>query len=152
MKPIAENRKARFDFFIGEKFEAGIKLQGCEVKSIREGKVNLKDAYVRLVGGEAFLINCHISPYSHLQGHMTYDPTASRKLLLKRIEINRLQGITSQKGHAIIALTMYFKKGLVKVEIATAKGKKQFDKRDSIKQRIHDRESKAAVKKFTRRG
>lgn len=151
-KIVSENRKARFDYFIGEKFEAGIKLLGCEVKSIREGKVNLKDSFVKIMSGEAFLVNCHISLYSHIQGYTTIDPTASRKLLLKRSEIEYLQGIMSQKGHAIIPLVMYFKKGLVKVEIALAKGKKQFDKRETIKRRIHDRETSAAIKKFTHKG
>ncbi len=147
---IAENRKARFDYFIGERFEAGIQLKGCEVKSIREGKVNLKDSFVRVIRGEAFLMNCHINPYSHLQGYTEIDPRVTRKLLLKKAEIYKLEGITSQKGHAIIPLSMYFKKGLVKIQIAVGKGKKQFDKRETIKRRIHDRESQAAIKKFTR--
>ena len=150
MTTVAVNRKARFDYFIHERFEAGIKLVGSEVKSIREGKVNLKDSYVRLVRKEAFLINCHIPPYSRIQGYTDFDPTASRKLLLKRKEIDHLEGLTSQKGFALIPLSMYFKKGLVKIEIAVAKGKKAFDKRETIKKRIHDRESSAAIKKHTR--
>lgn len=149
---VAENRKARFDYFISDKFEAGIKLVGCEVKSIREGKVNLKDCYVRMMNGEAFLVNCHISPYSHIQGHVDIDARASRKLLLKREELDRLTVLTAQKGYAIIPLLMYFKKGRVKIEIALGKGKKEFDKRDAIKQRIHDRESSAAIKKYTKKG
>ncbi len=152
MKNIAENRKARFDYFIGEKFEAGIQLQGCEVKSIREGKVNLKDSFVRMIRGEAFLFNCHISPYSHLQGYIEVDPRQSRKLLLKKAEIEKLTGFTTQKGQAVIPLSMYFKRGLVKVEIAVGKGKKQFDKRETLKRRIHDRESDVAMKKFTHKG
>ena len=146
------NRKARHDFFLFDKFEAGIALLGCEVKSIREGKVNLKDSFVRVLRNEAFLFNCHISPYSRIQGHMDVDPLRQRKLLLKRSEIDKLAGLISQKGYAIVPLSMYFKKGLVKVEIAIAKGKKEFDKREDIKKKIHDRESQAAVKRFTRKG
>ncbi len=146
------NRKARFDFFLYDKFEAGIALLGCEVKSIREGKVNLKDSFVRIVGDEAFLFNCHITPYSKIQGHVDVDPIRSRKLLLKREEINRLIEKHKQKGFAIVPLSLYFKRGRVKIEIALAKGKKQYDKREDIKRRIHDRESTAAVKRHTRKG
>lgn len=152
MPPIAVNRKARFDYFLFDKFEAGISLLGSEVKSIREGRVNLKDSFVRIVRSEAFLFNCHITPYSKIQGHVELDPTRSRKLLLKRAEINRLLGQAAQKGFAIIPLSLYFKKGLVKLEIALAKGKQQFDKREAIKRRIHDRESAAAIKKHSRKG
>lgn len=141
-----ENRKARFDFFIFERFEAGIALLGCEVKSIREGRVNLKDAFVRVVRNEAFLFNCHITPYSKIQGHTGIEPTRSRKLLLNRDEIEKLLGKTSQKGFTIVPLQMYFKKGRVKVEIGLAQGKKEYDKRESIKRRIHDRESAVAIK------
>ena len=151
MNPIAVNRKARFDYFLQEKFEAGICLLGSEVKSIREARVNLKDSFVRIVRGEAFLFNCHVTPYSRIQGHMEIEPTRSRKLLLKRSELNRLVGQASQKGFAIIPLSIYFKKGLVKVEIALAKGKKQFDKRESIKRRMHERESEAAIKRHSRK-
>lgn len=150
-KQIAVNRKARFDYFILDRFEAGIKLVGSEVKSIREGKVNLSDSFVRVMKKEAFLFNCHIAAYSHMQGHVEYDTRSCRKLLLKRAEIDKLEGMISQKGLTIVPLSMYFKRGLVKVEIAVARGKKQFDKRETIKRRIHDRESSAAVKKFTRR-
>ena len=150
--PKIENRKARFDFFLYDKFEAGIALLGCEVKSIREGKVNLKDSFVRIVGDEAFLFNCHITPYSKIQGHVDVDPIRSRKLLLKREEINRLIEKHKQKGFAIVPLSLYFKRGRVKIEIALAKGKKQYDKREDIKRRIHDRESTAAVKRHTRKG
>lgn len=148
MTQIAVNRKARHDFFIFDKFEAGIVLLGSEVKSIREGRVNLKDSFVRIVRTEPYLFNLHISPYSKIQGHLDVDPIRSRKLLLKHAEINKLIGQMSRKGFAIIPLSIYFKKGLVKVEIALAQGKKQFDKRETIKQRIHERESAAAVKRF----
>ncbi len=147
-----ENRKARHDFFLFDKFEAGIALLGCEVKSIREGKVNLKDSFVRVTGTEAFLFNCHITPYSKIQGHVEVEPTRTRKLLLHRAEINRLQEMGAQKGFSVVPLQMYFKKGKVKVEIALGKGKKMFDKRETIKRRIHDRESAAAVKSHSRKG
>ncbi|HXV28402.1 MAG TPA: SsrA-binding protein SmpB [bacterium] len=151
MKPIALNRKASFEYFLFDKFEAGICLLGSEVKSVREGKVNLKDSFVRIERDEAFLHNFYISPYSKIQGFVDIDPTRYRKLLLKRAEINRLLGLSKQKGYSIIPLSIYFKRGLVKIEIALAKGKKQFDKRASIKKRIHDRESQAAVKFHARK-
>lgn len=151
MKPIAVNRKAHYDYFLSDKLEAGICLLGSEVKSIREGKVNLKDSFVRIIKGEAFLYHCHISSYSHVQGHMEIDPTRYRKLLLNKEEIARLEAKVSQKGYTIVPLSLYFKKGLVKLEIAIAKGKKQFDKRETIKRRIHDRETAAAVKKQLRK-
>lgn len=146
------NRKAKFDYLILERFEAGISLLGAEVKSIREGKANLRDSYVRILNGEAYLLNCHISPYSKVQGYQEIDPMRTRKLLLHRIEIDKLMGKSQTKGYAIIALAMYFKKGRVKVEIALAQGKKHADKREDIKRRIHDKESQAAIKKFTRKG
>ena|SRR3989338_2229470 len=143
-----QNRKARHDYFLYDKYEAGIALQGHEVKSIREGKVNLKDCFVRILRGEAFLFNCHISPYSKIQGHLDLDPLRIRKLLLKKSEIEHLSTKTDQKGFAIVALSMYFKKGRVKLEIALAKGKKQYDKRESIRRREDQREGQAAIKRF----
>ena len=151
MSQIAVNRKARFDYFLFDKFEAGISLLGSEVKSIREGKVNLKDSFVRVIRSEAYLVNCHISPYSKIQGYVDLDPRRSRKLLLHQEEINRLLAKTNQKGYAVVPLSIYFKKGLIKVEIALAKGKKQYDKRETIKRKIHDRESQAAVKSRSRK-
>lgn len=147
---ISENRKAHYNYFIRDKFEAGISLSGHEVKSIRERRVNLKDSYVRVVKDEAFLLNCHISPYSKIQGYVDLDPIRTRKLLLNRREINQLMGQTTRKGFTIVPLRMYFKRGFVKVEIAVGEGKKQFDKRAAIKQRIHLRETQSAVKKATR--
>ncbi len=149
---IAENRKAQYDYFIQDKYEAGLCLFGHEVKSIRERRVNLKDSFVRILRGEAFLFNCHISPYSKIQGHEEWDPTRSRKLLLNRNEINRLMGQAARKGFAVVPLRLYIKKGFIKVEIAVGEGKKQYDKRASIKQRIHTRETQAAIKKATRKG
>ena len=149
--PSIQNRKARFRFFIYEKFEAGIAFLGCEVKSIREGRVNLSDSFVRVMKREAFLFNCHITPYSKIQGHTGIDAVRIRKLLLNRAELDTLEGKMSQKGFSIVPLSMFFKKGKVKVEIALAKGKKQHDKREEIKRRIHDRESSAAVKQHQRK-
>ena len=146
-----ENRKARHDFFILDTYEAGIALLGHEVKSIREGKVNLKDSFVRIVQGQAYLFNCHITPYSHIQGYIAPEPVRSRKLLLHKVEIEKLGGRISQKGHTIVPLKMYFKKGKVKVEIGVAKGKKELDKRDTLRKRIHDRETSAAVKQHQRK-
>ncbi len=150
MNVSIENRKARHDYFIYDKYEAGISLVGSEVKSIREGKVNLKDSFVRFSKGEAYLVNCHISPYSKIQGYVDLNPTRSRKLLLHKEQIGRMMGKISQKGFAVVPLKMYFKKGLIKVEIAVAKGKKQFDKRETIRKRIHERESQIAIKKHSR--
>ena len=151
-QPSIQNRKARFKFFLFEKFEAGIALLGCEVKSIREGRVNLAESFVRVMKNEAFLFNCHITPYSKIQGHTEIDPVRIRKLLLTRAELTVLEGKMSQKGYSIVPLSMYFKKGIVKLEIALAKGKKLQDKREDIKRRIHDRESAAAVKQHQRKG
>jgi SsrA-binding protein len=147
---IIENRKAHYDYFIHDRYEAGVSLMGHEVKSIRECRVNMKDSYVRIMREEAFLLNCHISPYSKIQGHQELDPIRTRKLLLKRSEINRLMGQSGRKGVAIVPLRMYFKKGFVKVEIALGEGKKQYDKRATIKQRIHARETQSAIKRATR--
>ncbi|MFH0985698.1 MAG: SsrA-binding protein SmpB [Candidatus Omnitrophota bacterium] len=151
IEAIAENRKAHYDYFIHDRYEAGVSLMGHEVKSIRERRVNLKDSYVRIMKEEAFLLNCHISPYSKIQGHEELDPIRTRKLLLKRGEINRLMGQAGRKGVTIVPLRMYIKKGFVKIEIALGEGKKQYDKRETIKQRIHTRETQSAIKKATRR-
>ncbi|MBU3759804.1 MAG: SsrA-binding protein SmpB [Candidatus Omnitrophica bacterium] len=145
------NRKAKYDFFLLEKFEAGIALSGCEVKSVREGKVNLRDSFVRIIRGEAFLFNCHISPYSRIQGHIEIEAARSRKLLLHKKELERLAVESLRKGYAIVPVAMYFKRGLIKVEIALARGKKMADKRESIKQRMHEKESRAAIARHSRR-
>jgi SsrA-binding protein len=143
--PIADNRKAGFDYHILETFEAGLVLTGTEVKAIREGRVNLRDSYCRLERAEAFLFNAHIGQYSH-GGYASHDPLRSRKLLLNRAELNKLLGKTTEKGLTIVPLRMYFKKGRVKVAIALAKGKKSYDKRETIRRREADRETRAAVK------
>lgn len=145
MKPIAENRKAFHDYFIEETHEAGISLLGTEVKSIREGKLNLKDSYVLMKDSEAFLLNAHISPYSH-GNIMNHEPLRTRKLLLNRSEIERLKGKVAQKGYSLIPLKAYFKGPYVKIEIGLARGKKLFDKRESIKEKEAKRQIERAVK------
>ena len=147
MKLVATNRQARHRYELFDTYEAGVALRGSEVKSIREGRVNLKDAFIRIMKGEAFLVNCHISPYSHIQDIRLSEPTRMRKLLLHRSEIDRLSGQISRKGHTVVPLSMFFKKGLVKVEIAVARGKKQYDKRETLRRRIADREAQRAMRK-----
>ncbi len=147
MQPIATNRQAHQKYQLFDKYEAGIALKGSEVKSIREGRVNLKDSFVRIVRGEAFLFNCHISAFSHIQNIHEAEPTRMRKLLLKKMEIGRLAGQSSRKGHTIVPLSLYFKRGLVKVEIAVARGKQEFDKRETIRRRIDEREAQRAIKR-----
>lgn len=145
-KVVATNRKAYHDYFIEEKFEAGIVLKGTEVKSLREGRVNLQDSYASVHQNEIFLHQCHISPYSH-GNIMNHDPTRARKLLLHRKEINKLIGRTQQKGLTLVPLRIYFsKRGHAKVEIGLAKGKKQYDRRESIKAREAGREVERAIK------
>jgi len=145
MKVVCQNRKAYHDFHIEETIEAGISLLGTEVKSLREGKANLKDSYVIVKGAEVFLLNCHISPYSH-GNIMNHEPLRTRKLLMHRKEINRLAGKVTAKGYTLIPLKIYFKDSFAKVEIGLAKGKKLFEKRDRIKEREARREIERAVK------
>lgn len=145
-KVVVTNRKAYHDYFIEEKFEAGIVLQGTEVKALREGRANLQDSYASVKDGEVFLHHCHISPYSY-GNIMNHDPMRVRKLLLHRKEINKLIGKTQQKGLTLIPLRMYFtKRGHAKVELGLAKGKKQYDRRESIKAREAGREVERAIK------
>lgn len=144
---VATNRKAMFDYFIIDRFEAGIVLSGSEVKALRARKANIKDSFVRIIKNEAFLFNAHIS---HLKTTNTYfkpDEKAPRKLLLHRREINKLFLLVSQKTYTIVPLSLYFnKKNLLKVEIALVQGKKLYDKRESIKQKTLDREMQIALK------
>lgn len=142
---IAENRKAFHDYHILETYEAGIALLGTEVKSIREGRVNLRDSFARVEHGEVFLYNVNISPYSH-RGYADHEPLRQRKLLLHRDEIRKLIGRTVEKGMTLVPLRMYLKNGRVKVAIGLAKGKKDYDKRETIKRRETERETRAAVK------
>jgi SsrA-binding protein len=139
VKIISQNKKAFHDFEIGEKFEAGIVLLGTEVKSLREGRANLKDSYARGKRNEVFLFGLHISPYSHASFE-NHDPERVRKLLLHRSEIKRLLGKTQEKGFSLVPLKVYFKDGKAKVEIALARGKKEYDKRESLKRKEEARE------------
>jgi SsrA-binding protein len=142
---VATNPKARHDYFIEETHEAGLVLRGTEVKALREKKVNLRDSFARIEGGEVFLYHCHISPYSH--GNLAnHDPLRVRKLLLHEEEINRLTGKTRLKGYALIPLKIYFKRGKAKVELGLARGKRPADKRHVIKERMAEREVRRAVK------
>src|SRR5215813_12345727 len=142
---IAENRKAFHDFHLLESFEAGVALLGTEVKSIREGSVNLRDSFARVDDGEVFLYNVNISAYSH-RGYSDHEPLRRRKLLLNRDEIRKLIGKTVERGMTLVPTRMYFKNGRVKVAVSLAKGKKEYDKRETIKRREADRETRAAVK------
>jgi SsrA-binding protein len=144
-KLVASNRKALHDYHILEKLEAGISLLGTEVKSAREGRVNLKDSYGAVKGAEAFLLNCHISPYSH-GNRENHDPVRPRKLLLHRKEIRRLIGKTQEKGLTLVPLRMYLRRGKIKVELGVARGKKLHDKRETERRKEMDREARVAVK------
>ncbi|MGH7205663.1 MAG: SsrA-binding protein SmpB [Nitrospiraceae bacterium] len=145
-KVVATNRKAFHDYAIEEKLEAGIVLKGTEVKSLREGQVNLRDSYASVDRGEVVLHHCHISPYSH-GNIMNHDPLRPRRLLLHRKEINKLLGKTQQKGLTLVPLRIYFSpRGQAKVEIALARGKKQYDRREAIKDREAGREVQRAMK------
>jgi SsrA-binding protein len=138
------NRAAGHNYFLLEKFEAGVALRGTEVKSIREGKANLKDAYGIIKDGEAFLLNAHIGPYSH-GNTLNHDSLRTRKLLLHREELRKLLGKTQQKGLTLIPTRFYFRNGRVKCELAVAKGKQDWDKRETERRREADREARAAI-------
>ena len=144
-RTIAENRKARHDYHVIETWEAGVALLGTEVKAIREGRVNLRDSYARVDNGEVWMLNVHISSYSH-RGYADHSELRQRKLLMHRLEIRKLLGRTKEKGLTLVPLEMYFKEGRVKVLLALAKGKQLHDKRETIKRREADRETRAAVK------
>ena len=147
-KIVSDNRKARYLYEILETYEAGIALQGTEVKSIRAGKVNLQDAYALIRGGEAWLFNAHISPFEKASGYFNHDPRRTRKLLLHREQINKLLGQVEQKGLTLVPLKMYLKKGRVKVDIAVGRGKKLHDKREDIRQRDDKRTMERAMKRY----
>jgi SsrA-binding protein len=142
---IADNRKAHHDFHLIETFEAGLALVGTEVKAIREGRVNLRDSFAKIQGGEVFVHNVHIGAYSS-RGYADHEPLRPRKLLLHRQEIRKLIGKTTERGMTIVPVRMYFKDGRVKVAISLAKGKKDFDRRETIKRRDTERETRAAIK------
>jgi len=144
-KLISDNRKARHDYKLFDTYEAGIVLLGTEVKAIREGRVNLRDSYGRLEKGELFLYNVHISPYSH-RGYADHEPMRRRKLLLNKREIRKLVGKVVERGMTLVPVRMYFKRGRVKVAISLAKGKRDYDKRETVRAREADREARAAIK------
>ena len=146
IKIAAQNRKARHDYFIEDTYECGIVLQGTEVKSIRKGSLNLKDSYAHVKNGELFLIGMHVSPYE--QGNIyNHDPFRTRKLLAHAREIRKLNTLSQAEGYSLVPLSVYFKDGKVKVELAVAKGKKLYDKRASIAERDADRDMDRNIKK-----
>lgn len=147
-KIVSDNRQARYLYEILETYEAGIQLTGTEVKSIREGKVNLQDGYALVRNGEAWLINLHISPYSGSGQYFNHEPRRTRKLLLHRQEIRKLIGKVEQQGLTLVPLKMYLKRGLVKVSIALGKGKKLHDKREDMKRRQDQRDIQRAMKNY----
>ncbi|MBB3059714.1 SsrA-binding protein SmpB [Microbulbifer rhizosphaerae] len=142
---IALNKKARHDYFIEEKFEAGLELQGWEVKSCREGKAQLTDSYVIFKGGEAWLLGARIQPLPSASTHFVTEPDRTRRLLLKRRELHKLITAVEQKGHAVVATALYWKKHLIKCEIALAKGKAKYDKRETEKERDWNRQKQRVL-------
>ncbi|RMF10644.1 MAG: SsrA-binding protein SmpB [Candidatus Neomarinimicrobiota bacterium] len=146
--PITTNRKARHDYHILETYEAGLQLTGSEVKSLREGRANLKDAYVLIRNGNAVLVGAHISPYSHT-GYAGHDPDRNRQLLLHEREIRKIRQKTAEKGLTVVPLRMYFKQGWAKVEIAVAKGKHTYDKREARKNRDLSRDTLREIRKLS---
>ncbi len=145
VKVVASNPKAFHDYFIEDRYEAGIVLTGSEIKSVREGRVNLRDSFVLIKDGEAWLMNAHIAPYKQA-GRENHDPRRPRKLLLHRYQINRLMGRVQEKGYTIVPLQMYIKGRWAKVEIALAKGKKLYDKRRAIAEREAERKIRRALR------
>jgi SsrA-binding protein len=150
LPPIAVNRKARFDYFIEERFEAGISLMGWEVKSMRAGKAQIAEAYVYVKNGEAFLFGAHLNPLNSASTHVETDPTRTRKLLLNRRQLDHLVGAVERRGYTLVPLELYWKEGRAKLEIGLAKGKKQHDKRANEKDRDWQRD-KAKIMKAMRR-
>ncbi len=146
-KPIAENRKARFDYFIEDRYVAGLALQGWEVKALRAGRANLTEAYVYLRGGEAFLIGAHVTPLNTTSTHVQADPTRTRKLLLNRRELDQLVGAVERKGYTIVPLDLHWDSGRAKLAIGLAKGKKQHDKRAVEKDRDWQRDKQRVLKR-----
>ena len=143
---IVENKKAYHDYFIEEKFEAGVALAGWEVKAIRAGRAQIKEAYVVVKGGEIVLIGAHITPLVSASTHVLADPTRTRKLLLHRREISRLVGQVERAGYTLVPLNLHFSKGRIKLDLGLAKGKKQYDKRATIKEREWNREQQRLLR------
>lgn len=150
-KVVASNRRARHDYDILETFESGIVLTGSEVKSMRDGKVQLKDSFARVQDGELWLHGVHISPYAFAHGDSAHDPDRARKLLLHRAEIDALMGRTQQESLTLVPLSVYFKEGRAKVELGLAKGRRNYDKRQAIAKRDADREAARAMAQARRR-
>lgn len=150
IKPITTNRRATYDYEILDRYEAGIELRGSEVKSLREGKANLKDSYAAVQGGEVFLIGAYIAPYGFARegGHT---PERDRRLLLHRREIDRIAGVLAEKGLTLVPIRMYFKDGKAKIELGVGRGKRTIDKRQSIKERESKREMERAIRNAHRR-
>jgi SsrA-binding protein len=144
-KNIAVNKKARFDYHVEETYEAGLVLLGSEVKSLRDGRVNFKDSYVKIAHGEAFLVGAHISPYAYAH-QFNHDPERERKLLLHKREIQRLYGKIREKGYTLVPLRLYYKQGRIKLEFALARGKKSHDRREDLKAKDASREIAQAMK------
>ncbi len=147
IKIIAVNRKARYDYFIEDEYEAGLVLKGTEVKSLRLGKANLKDSYARIKDGEIFVYQMHIGPYPFAY-YNNHDPLRPRKLLLHKQEIKRLYSKVNEKGHSLIPLKLFFKKGKAKLTLAVAKGKRRYDKREAIKRRDEKRDLDRELKRY----
>jgi len=147
---LAVNRQAPHFYSLLERFEAGIELAGTEVKSVREGKSNLKDSYAVVKNGQVWLVDCHISPYT-AGSYMNHDPLRDRRLLLHRQQIDKLAGQTQEKGLTLVPTRLYLKKNLVKCELALAKGKKVYDRREATRQRTIDRETEQAIREHRRR-
>jgi len=150
VRNLAVNRQAGYFYHLLDKFEAGIELTGTEVKSIREGKANLKDSYAVVRNGEAWMVDCHISTY-RAGSYLNHPPLRERRLLLRRVEINKLTGKTQEKGLTLIPLRLYLKKNLIKCELALAKGKKIYDRREASRRRTIDRETEQAIHEHRRR-
>lgn len=144
-RSVAENRKARHDYFIEETHEAGLVLTGTEVKSLRAGNCNLRDSYAEVRDGEVFLVNCHISPYTH-GNRFNHEPMRPRKLLLHRHEIRRLAARTRERGYTLVPLRIYFSGSRAKVELAVARGKHTYDKREDLRERDAQRDMERAVR------
>ena len=147
MKLIAENRKARHDYFVEDTYEAGIVLVGCEVKSIHQGQVNLRDSFAIIKNGEVFAVGMHVAPYQ-MVSYFNHDPRRNIKLLLNKAEIRKLKAKVEQKGYTLVPLKIYFKDALVKVELGLCKGKETHDKRESIKRREEDRKIDRIKKEY----
>lgn len=146
-KIVAENRQVPYKYHVLDRYEAGLVLTGTEVKALREGRANLRDAYARVKGGEMWLLNCHISAYSH-SGYATHDPLRTRKLLLHGEQIGKLRGRVEEKGLTLVPLRFYFKDGRAKCELALVKGKKVWDRREEIRRRVIARETEQELKRY----